>query len=214
MPWLIRLSVAVLFFALFLYSDVVEARPYLPALPLHIATEVQALTSGPALDKIEYGVRAAMTGADQFTLDFYPLSQQDKTLCRLNFQAAGLLTWQRSMAETPQPASQPLFLQPGFPLPVDILPVGQEAAQEKYEVKSSGGGRTFLKSYTVAVAEIAHETARQNGWLKVSLAPDALLHLYTVTDSNDNLVARQLWPAQADWWLFEETAFRRSWLIK
>lgn len=110
--------------------------------------------------------------------------------------------------------SAALLVSPGSPVPADILPVGQKEREKIYEEQMHAGGRVFLKAYRVVVEEVSVNDARAGGWLRLSPADDTTLTQLSVYDDENVRVAFQLWPAAGDWWLYEETPYRRSWQVK
>lgn len=102
-----------------------------------------------------------------------------------------------------------MLLMSGFPVACDILPVHQEGEEKTYSEKTEAGGRTFVKSITVRKETIAPEKAKDEGWIKKGRDDD--LVLFSAVDDEGKLMVRQLWAENGDWWLYEETPFRRSW---
>jgi len=108
-----------------------------------------------------------------------------------------------------------LYFATGYPVPLDILPITQDTPIKEYERIRSAGGRTFKQTITVNITPLTIEEAQDRGWLRISPPHSPTpLYLFTATTPGDKLLSRQLWPENGDWWLYEETPFRRSWRIK
>ncbi|MBN2437445.1 MAG: hypothetical protein JXL20_02475 [Deltaproteobacteria bacterium] len=106
-----------------------------------------------------------------------------------------------------------LLLAPGFPVPCDVLPLGEKESGRVYMEKVEAGGRVFSRSYRVAFDGFRIGEAKAMGWIRGGEPGAAELIMVTVTDEKGRLSVRQLWPAGGSWWLYEETPLRRSWLI-
>jgi len=203
------------FIVLFLFIGIVKAQPFVVQTPLLIETEILSTESNSLQSKKKYQAIIESGPKQQTFLTFYQASANKLPLCRLTSLADGSLTWQKTMRSKPLKVSEIIFLQPGFPIPVDILPVTlQEQAEITYETHTKTGGRTFLKSYTVVIAAINTETAEDNGWLKHPVPQGNRLRLFTVTDGQGRFISKQLWPVHGSWWFYEETPFRRSWRLE
>jgi len=103
----------------------------------------------------------------------------------------------------------------GFPVPYDYLAPFDDNIREVV-VKREAGGVTFSHRMTRDIRDIGIDEALS----EKMIAPNAAKGLYserlrliTIKRKGD-LVVRQLWPAGGPWWLYEETSFRRSWLVE
>lgn len=206
-------TITVLFFLL--YSFPLQAEPYRPLQSLLIETELQSTGNGSAQDQtIKYRVDLDTTTPKAQLLNFYAADSREQILCRFTFHEDGSTTWQKTTNSLPQDIQQPILVNPGFPLPVDILPVATQSELEQvYEVQTSSGGRTFKNSYTVTITEVDFDVVLEKGWLRVMRTPDTEFRLFTVSNAQEKILAKQLWPVGGDWWLYEESPFRKSWRI-
>jgi len=108
-----------------------------------------------------------------------------------------------------------LLIMSGYPAPCNVLPRHPERDKEVYQERREAGGQVFVKNYHLEREDVSIERARSQGWVTNDHALNGRpLQLITVLDDRDHLVARQLWPEGAAWWVYEETPFRQSWLVK
>lgn len=115
----------------------------------------------------------------------------------------------------PQQGVEQFLVQPGSPAPADILPVFQQEAEKKYAIEERAGGRVFRRSYRVVITEMSRAECVARGWLTATAVEDATsLRVITVYDEKNKAVAMQLWESAGDWWLYEQTPFRRSRLVR
>lgn len=109
----------------------------------------------------------------------------------------------------------PYRLSDGFPLPFDDLNPSDEN-DDQVTLKKRAGGASFAFPLRRSVVSVSVEKATGQGMLpkgwKQETPPERLL-LITMW-KNDALMVRQLWLPGADWWLYEETPFRRSWRME
>lgn len=208
------IAILLLLFSL-VVPESLRAEPYFPSQPLLILTQMQSIESGDAGDQTRQYTVASMPDASGVQFLNFSSPSSNQLFCRISFHNDGSLSWQKTANSLPQALSQTIFLQPGFPLPVDILPVAKQPEAKKiYAIQTNSGGRAFKASYTVEKTEINIDTVRKNDWLKMNIPSDAALQLFTVTDAKQQVISIQLWPEQGEWWLYEETPFRKSWRIE
>jgi hypothetical protein len=137
---------------------------------------------------------------------------------QLNFQPGGKVSWEVKGAGTKGGQSENFLFVPGLSVPVDIFPVSQLRLISKpveYAFQRQAGGRTFVDRIQVAMHSVTLGQAREAKWIRVEeTVSDELTMIEAVDVQAGLLVAKQLWAPGSDWWLYEETPFRRSWRIK
>jgi len=107
------------------------------------------------------------------------------------------------------------LVMPGYPVPCDVLPRYSERRKEVYQQRREAGGQVFVKNYHLERETVPIEHALSQGWITDEGTHNRrALQLITVLDDRGRLVVRQLWPEGAAWWVYEETPFRQSWLVK
>ena len=108
--------------------------------------------------------------------------------------------------------SGPIILSEGFPVPYDDL-APHDGEMNEAVIRKQAGGVTFSRTVTREVREIALDMAVAENMVEGQTAQDLsgqVLKLITITKGGE-LVARQLWAEGALWWVYEETAVRKSW---
>lgn len=193
------------------------AFPYRPAAALSIVSQYAALKN-PALPHTQIWKvvqEAAPDGAA--TLRFFlEAAPESGAVCELRIPpegSAGEILWE-AMGKTAQKKSGTgILLVPGFPVPCDILPVGQQDSGGVYQERIEAGGSVFSRSYRVSFAPVGIGEAKAAGFIRADKTGIPALTMVAVTDDRGRPVVRQLWPADGSWWLYEETPLRRSWLI-
>ena len=109
-------------------------------------------------------------------------------------------------------SSTGLLLIPGFPAPCDVLPLGGINEERIYQQTSEAGGSVFTKSYRVSSKVYTVEQAKANGWIRGDLPNINEFLMVSANDDNGRTVIKQLWSIDGNWWVYEETPMRRSWL--
>ena len=108
-----------------------------------------------------------------------------------------------------------LLIMPGYPAPCNVLPRYPARDEEVYQERREAGGQVFVKNYHLEREAVPLAQALNEGWVtNDDVINGRPLQLITVLDDLDRLVVRQLWPEGAAWWVYEETPFRQSWLVK
>jgi hypothetical protein len=90
------------------------------------------------------------------------------------------------------------------------------SASQLYQVSRSAGAQTFVDTLEVSTYPVTYETARSGGWIKdtQNIAPTDLLQvLKVVNQRTGDVLAMQVWAANADWWIYEKTRLRQSWRL-
>lgn len=102
----------------------------------------------------------------------------------------------------------------GFPVPYDYLAPFDDNIREVV-IKREAGGVTFSHSMTRDIRDIGIDEALSEKMIASTAKGfySERLRLITIKRKG-NLVVRQLWSAGGPWWLYEETPFRRSWLVE
>lgn len=211
------------------------AFPYHPDPHVTIETEYAAAASFQATGPKTWQVRASREqGA--IILNVYSAGTETP-FCTLTIPEAGapgriVLTEPRGRLE--RSSDNGLFIQPGYPAPVNILPLHQPEPEKFYDEKRTAGGRVFVRRYRVLVEPVSWETALKNGWIKEASDPNSrdkqaarspapsgdkypesfpdtrTLRMVTVEDDTRTMVVRQLWREGDSWWTYEETLFKHS----
>ncbi len=209
-----QFAIIILLFLISLGPSAIKAQPYFPSTTLSVATEIIQTENSNSILKRQYWIDVSSGEEKELHINFYSSLHKKHLVSHFTKTSDGLLTWQRTVNTPPETITADIFIRPGFPLPVDIFPVdAQETEKKEYKVETISGGRKFVNTYTVTIEEIAVETAKANGWLRVDLAKGTKLRLFSASNSNQESVSLQLWPIDRNWWLYEETGFRRSWLL-
>jgi hypothetical protein len=123
------------------------------------------------------------------------------------------ITWQGKRKGRDKTTSNGLMVLPGYPAPCDMLPSNQAGAQRSFQERAAADKRVFVKQYHLSYQDVSRAEAIEQGWLKAGSGHYPAFHMRTVVDDQENLVVRQLWPEDGSWWVYEETRFRRSWLV-
>lgn len=213
-------SAAILAAMLLLLSLAGECRAffYRPAEALSILSEYPALSATAPPHTQVWKVVAETVADGAATVRFFPEAAAGApAVCTLRLPAygsGGQIGWEGIGSGQARKSETGLLLAPGFPAPCDVLPLGGADQGRVYRETSDAGGRTFTRSYRVSVRTFTAGEARSLGWLRAEQPVGPELIMVTVTDEKETLVVRQLWPAEGDWWLYEETPRRRSWLIQ
>ncbi len=151
------------------------------------------------------------TDASGWTAQFFT-EASTSPLCSIEYQKTGLVIERPDFKR--QTSDSPIFIAPGYPVPIDVLPVTFTPGSVSYKFSSTAGGRRFTQQYTVTSSTMDMATALEKGWIKTTVCPqDATLSLLSVYKENNALVCRQLWCPGLSWWLYETTLFRESWYI-
>lgn len=204
--------------AVLVFAAMAWAGPYQPGEALRISTVMvhgDPVSGDAAL--MDWTVVPQPSAKGETTLAFV-MTETEREICRLVFSSektSPTLIWK----ENPRPI-QPiqavdLLVAPGSPVPCDVLPAdmasGAEASRN-YEVKREAGGQVFMDAYRVEAVRMDITEARSNGWLKGSGSPEEIVMVTMTSLRTGALVVRQLWAPGEDWWRFEETPFRQSWI--
>jgi hypothetical protein len=194
-----------------------RAFPYRPAAALSIVSEysVSKGSAPPHTQVWKVVPEAGLDGASILRF-FLEASEKSVALCELSLPIPGTtgeIRWAGMGRSVQKKSGAGILLVPGFPAPCDVLPVGQEDGGAVYEERSEAGGRVFSKSYHVALKAFSVSEAKAMGWIRVEDPGITGLVMVTVTDGKERPVVKQLWPADASWWIYEETPLRRSWLV-
>lgn len=108
-----------------------------------------------------------------------------------------------------------IIIVPGFPAPCDILPDKPDRHEKDYVNRSQAGGRIFEWRYRVEQHAIEATAALAAGYVdsSIDLPATAGMVMIQAMDTGGKILARQLWCDQFEWWIYEETPERRSWLL-
>ncbi len=116
-----------------------------------------------------------------------------------------------------QQPGAPIVLSWGHPFPYDDLNPGNTELTDVV-VKKNAGGSVFGYKLNRSIEYLSLAEARSQGMISTdALLPAgiAATRLRLISIRQDaRLMVRQLWADNMDWWLFEETPVRRSYLIR
>ncbi len=113
-----------------------------------------------------------------------------------------------------QASGEKVLLSQGFPLPFDDLDA-RNLNDGQAVLKKKAGGVTF--AYTI---QRKSEPVRVDAAISAGMVPpgfsetageDTLMMISA--KKSGRLIVKQLWASGESWWRYEETPFRRSWLI-
>jgi hypothetical protein len=150
------------------------------------------------------------------TISFSSIHSKTKAfLCTVTVDDEGAVVWHGKVRGRTKRSSDGIMVLPGHPLPCDIIPSRNNRKDLSFQDKTTAGGRVFIKTYSLSYQTVSPDTAVAEGWIKDSIPPDLpALEMRTILDDDDQPVVRQLWPEGGSWWIYEETPFRRSWLVE
>ncbi len=190
---------------------------YCPEAGLRIVSEYAAVDDALTPDTRVWKVVPEATADKGVKLQFF-LEQAAgaEAVCTLFLPAAGAageIRWQGMGKNREKTSATGLLLVTGFPAPCDVLPVKENHEGRVYQEKTGAGGSVFVRNYKVSSEACSAAEAEAKGWIKKEASDASNLMMFTVTDAEDRLVVRQLWPENGSWWLYEETPLRRSWHI-
>jgi len=194
---------------------VLAAMPYRPLMPVRIISEYKEPVVGSVMRRWVVMPQVDQAEEESAVLRFLAVDT-GTSLCQLRFSGAGsaaAIIFQAMADKLAETSTNGLLLIPGFPAPVDILPVSQSADGDTTIAQHrTRGGRLFVRQYTLHAETVSATEALEHGWLRAPVPNTMILRLFTVhAGGRDNFEVRQLWPVTGDWWLYEETPTRRSW---
>ncbi|MFZ5765696.1 MAG: hypothetical protein ACOY4H_08875 [Thermodesulfobacteriota bacterium] len=207
-----------LFFSLFLlfvggWILPVQAAPYLPDREVVVETVVPS----PAGERLlNWRVLVSQLAADRHLIRFHTGNDDALPTTTLTLHADGAIERiEQGEERVVQQGADHFLIQPGMPVPADILPVAGAATEQTVIMEERAGGRVFRRRYRLVIAETSREECVASGWLAADSPVDsATLRAITVYDDKNTEVALQLWEPGGDWWLYEHTPFRRSRLVR
>lgn len=136
----------------------------------------------------------------------------------LGFDPDGTVSWKGKGATAKRFQSNHLLIIPGILIPMDVLPVDQffgKSETEEYDFRRKAGGRTFVDRIRISVTPVSRDQAVDAQWLRFEKETSNDLKLIEAVDlRTGELIVKQLWEPGSDWWLYEQTPFRRSWRIR
>ncbi len=107
-----------------------------------------------------------------------------------------------------------IVLSDGFPVPYDYLGSYDDLSPEAV-MKKRAGGVKFSIRFARNIRNVDIDFAQKENMVNSDMAKrfeDSGLKLITIK-RDGKIVAKQLWPENFSWWIYEETPFRKSWLI-
>lgn len=197
------------------FSAWAAAEPYCPYSELHIATTVTKSTPGVPENHMIWRVvpTHTKTGCSlRFLLEDDSANNADD-FAVLTLQPDKNRAQARMLNGDTVHDTDGLLLYPGSPAPLDVVP-SFAGSQARAVTKRTAGGYTFSREYLLSRDIVSTD----DDYVKERLDPESIsekeLIKITVTDTVSNTVVLvRLWPKNKDWWIFEETPFRRSRLL-
>ena len=169
----------------------------------------------PRLKRWTIFIDEAETGSK--TLAFYPYRPRAvKPFCTIALDAArpdGSIVWHGNTKSRTKTTSNGVMVLPGYPIPCDIIPPNRGTEDFSFYDRVTAADRVFVKQYHLSYRMVHQDEAMKEGWIKESAPPSSSLEMRTVVDDEGNLIVRQLWPESGLWWVYEETPYRRSWVV-
>jgi len=108
-----------------------------------------------------------------------------------------------------------LVLSEGFPVPYDYL-APDDMDLSTARIKKEGGGAVFSYEAAREIREFSFDQALEDGLIRGEIKDRVLgknLKWIAVTKGGGAMV-RQLWAEGLPWWVYEETPYRKSWLVE
>ena len=208
---------AVIFF-LMPTNTVWALNPYQPETRVEILTEAtvgDTPGSRPVFSRIIAG--PVQKNDDVRSIDFFNAASGN-LMGRLKFLPDGKLSWEGKGATAKRFQTNDLLIIPGLLIPMDVLPVNRFFNTKEtavYDFRREAGGRSFVDQIRLSVQSVSRAQARQAQWLRLEKEIPPELKLIKAVDLHTGqLIVKQLWAIGDDWWLYEQTPFRRSWRIK
>ncbi len=206
-----------------------DSFPYQPAGTIRIMSESAAgVEESPKAEGSIWRVVPEVSLADStLNLLFYK-EMSDNQVCKLVISRSGTIHEAdiTGVNGNMMIRADGLLLVPGFPVPCDILPIARMAgekiddhssATQIVNVKRSTSTQTFVDTLEIQTYPVTWQTAQSNGWLaEDTLNTDStglLQVIQVVNQGTGELLALQLWAADTNWWIYEKTRFRQSWLL-
>jgi len=180
---------------------------------IRVLSEYRGSGSIPGSSEV-WEIRSVRISEGKRLISFYSETSEDP-LCSLAISSSGgmnTVAWQGKNGRRKNGA-EGLLVMPGYPAPCDLVPVFAGDNVRVFEEKTEAGGRAFISRYQVSSKAISLDEARENNWVRGEFSGPFDLRMVTVVDRQGRLVVRQLWPLNAQWWIYEETLDRQSRVI-
>ncbi|MFH0731112.1 MAG: hypothetical protein V2B19_32810 [Pseudomonadota bacterium] len=105
-----------------------------------------------------------------------------------------------------------ILLSDGFPVPYDFL-APFEATQAPVVLKRQAGGSVFRQTYEKRIEFFSFSEIQSGGFLSENMVQKYSGEKFRKVSiyNGEQIVVLQIWPENGDWWVYEETAGRRSW---
>lgn len=222
-----RLTSAILMFAaaFFLLSAQTSASVYQPGEPVYVQTQLQADSGeeqGPTIRRWRIETEGGAAKGDSAGLVVFP-ADSNQPICRVLLDPAGdIRDADISGISDNLLLKKDLLIVPGYPAPCDILPVRRLMAGEgasgslAYKVRRRIGGQVFADNLIVKIRPISFADASASGWLehfRKGKASDIQV-IEAVNQRSGEQLSLQLWQPGAEWWIYEETPYRKSWRVR
>jgi hypothetical protein len=219
-PYLIRSTKSagfIFFWVCFLVLPLsVYGEAYHPLEPLHILSKYRTSGSSGPSQTLNWIVSTEDLPTYR-TLDFF-LPGGQKPLCTLMLSLEKhplKIEWQ-ALGERKQRVFETLMVLPDFPAPCDILPSVSGENTQTFKTRREAGGRWFVTTYRVVRQEVDLQEVLRQGWVHAGVKIQGPFYFLKVLDSSGDMVLRQLWEYNGNWWLYEESRVsgRQSWRIE
>ncbi len=184
----------------------------------NVISEYISPVSGTSAPSRTWKIVCGKDGEGVLLADFLVGKKAGSTpLCRVRINETGGNTeieWESTGKKSRKSTNGILLIQ-GYPAPCDIL-TGAPANGEPYKIKAmeTAGGQAFVSSFDITQTSVTPGLAKANGWIRdFDQGKFDFLTMIIVKNSRGNIVLKQLWPENRGWWIYEETPYRKSWLV-
>jgi len=221
----IKCVLCIFFLGVFYNPVLCLSFPYQVNDQIRIFSQHSAGPKTPDGNAVNWRVAPKFTKDGSLELSFYKnVSDQpeasDQPVCRISFSGSGKpAAWDGGPAGRDIILLDNLLIVPGFPAPCEILPVAQLKGKTDaliYDVRREVGGRVFIEKIQVTCIAVDINDALSKGWVTEDGQPvsGGLWLIRAVNLRTDTLIVQQLWSSDGFWWIYEETPFRRSWMVR
>ena len=191
---------------------------YLPESPVTIETSLLVRENPGLPDTVkQITIQPGAMKASVKPLNFY-LPEQNQFIGTLNIGDSGAVEWTGTGCFSTTYQDTDLLIVPGTAFPVDVLPVHAVLKADtpiEYAFSRTAGDQKFLQKIRVSATAVGLEEVRQSGWIRCEHCHLFNLYMIAATDARTGaLIVKQLWCAEDDWWVYEETPLRHSWRIQ
>jgi hypothetical protein len=203
--------------AIFFSSSSLAAEFYKPDSAVEIVTESIVDNNFKSSDSARFIAGPVQSDGNAARVPFFHEDSKD-ALGSLVFSPDDKVIWERHGSTARQFKAKNFLVVPGISVPVDVFPLKDVMANsnsKEFEFEEKLSGRVFVDKIRVSAHLIQAEEAMNAGWVRIKNYSRSSFFLVEARDlATGGLVARQLWSPDSNWWLFEETPFRKSWRVE